>query len=62
MPKHVLTIALLAVLAIINFLAFHDLFEEHTARDYLTLLALALVVVQVSLDMPRGNKRRQATR
>ena len=53
MPKHALSIALLAVLAIVNFLAFHDLFEQHTVRDYLTLLAFILLLVQ-------GHRKRSA--
>jgi hypothetical protein len=61
MPKHVLSIALLAILAIINFLAFHDLFEEHSVRDYLTLLAFVLLLVQfgdaVVKDRPRLSGR-----
>jgi hypothetical protein len=57
MPRHVLSIALLAILAIINVLAFHDLFEEHTVRDYLTLLAFVLFLVQVDFAVVKGKQR-----
>ena len=39
----VLVITLLVILLIVTFLTFHDFFEPHTLRDWLTLVATVLV-------------------
>ena len=36
------------LLAVADFLAFHDLFEPHTVRDWLMLVASGLVVAGLS--------------
>ena len=36
---------MLLTLLIVNFLTFHDLFEQHTMRDWLTLFASILVAI-----------------
>lgn len=36
---------MLLTLLIVNFLTFHDLFEPHTTRDWLTLFASILVAI-----------------
>jgi protein-S-isoprenylcysteine O-methyltransferase Ste14 len=38
-------VAAVILLLLADFLAFHDLFESHTVRDWMMLLATALVVV-----------------
>ena len=38
-------VAAVALLLLADFLAFHDLFEPHTMRDWLVLAASALAVV-----------------
>jgi hypothetical protein len=43
---NVLMIAASILLLAVNWLAFHDLREAHTVRDWLTLLASILVVIK----------------
>jgi uncharacterized membrane protein (DUF2068 family) len=38
---------IVALLAVVDFLTFHDLFEPHTIRDWLTLVVSVIVVVYV---------------
>jgi protein-S-isoprenylcysteine O-methyltransferase Ste14 len=38
-------VAAVILLLLADFLAFHDLFESHTVRDWLMLLATGLIVV-----------------
>ena len=60
MPRLPLAIALILALLAVDWLAFHDLFEPHTVRDYITLAASLLVFVYVGLDIlqiHRGSAR-----
>lgn len=43
---NVLMLAASILLLMVNWLAFHDVHEAHTVRDWLMLLASILVVVQ----------------
>ena len=43
---NVLMLAATILLLLVNWLAFHDLREAHTLRDWLMLLASILVVIQ----------------
>jgi len=43
----VFTLAAGIILLAVDWLAFHDLMEPHTVRDWLTLLASALVFIQL---------------
>lgn len=45
--------AALVLLLLADFLAFHDLFEPHTVRDWLMLAASALVVVALATSARR---------
>jgi multisubunit Na+/H+ antiporter MnhB subunit len=55
MPKRVITVAMILLLLVVDWLTFHDLFESHTVRDYLTLAASSLVFLYVSLDVLRSD-------
>jgi hypothetical protein len=59
MPQRLLVIAMVLVLMFVDWLTFHDVFEPHTLRDYLTLAASILVFVYIGLDLHR---RRIGTR
>ena len=59
MPQRLLVIAMVLVLVFVDWLTFHDVFEPHTVRDYLTLAASVLVFVHIGLDIHR---RRIGTR
>jgi hypothetical protein len=59
MPQRLLVIAMVLVLMFVDWLTFHDVFEAHTVRDYLTLAASILVFVHIGLDLRR---RRMGTR
>jgi len=43
--KKILMWVIVVLLIFINFLTFHDAFEQHTFRDWLTLLTSVLVIV-----------------
>jgi len=47
--------AALVLLLFADFLAFHDLFEPHTVRDWLVLAASALAVVGLAGPMTRSH-------
>ena len=49
MPKLLIAPSIVLALAFVDWLAFHDLFEPHTFRDYLTLAASLLVVAYLML-------------
>lgn len=51
MPQRLLVIALVLVLIVVDWLTFHDVFEPHTVRDYLTLAASLLVFAYIGLDL-----------
>jgi hypothetical protein len=51
MPRYLIVAILIPMLFVINWLAFHDLSEPHTVRDYLTLAASLLVFAYLGLDM-----------
>jgi hypothetical protein len=57
MVRQGLTLGAAAVLLIaVDWLAFHDIREPHTFRDYLTLVASILVIVRVVWELlDRGN-------
>ena len=55
MPKRVITVAMILLLLVVDWLTFHDLFESHTVRDYLTLAESSLVFLYVSLDVLRSD-------
>ncbi len=51
MPQRLLVIAMVLVLIVVDWLTFHDVFEPHTVRDYLTLAASLLVFAYIGLDL-----------
>jgi hypothetical protein len=53
MPKRLITVAMILLLLAVDWLTFHDLFEPHTVRDYLTLAASLLVFLYIGLDVLR---------
>jgi hypothetical protein len=56
MPKRLITVVTILLLLAVDWLTFHDLFEPHTVRDYLTLAASLLVFLYIGLDvLRRGN-------
>jgi hypothetical protein len=56
MPKRLVTVVAILLLLAVDWLTFHDLFEPHTVRDYLTLAASLLVFLYMILDvLPKGN-------
>jgi len=58
MSKTLLLGAAVVLLMIVDWFAFHDFFEPHTFRDYLTLFASALVFLQFGMDLlPRLHTR-----
>ena len=48
------------LLVAVNWLAFHDYLEAHTMRDWLTLLASVLVLIQFARMFWQQNVRRHA--
>lgn len=48
--KKVLMITLVFVMLIVDFLAFHDIFEPHTVRDWLTLTMSVLIMLYLISD------------
>ena len=53
MPKCLITVVTILLLLAVDWLTFHDLFEPHTVRDYLTLAASLLVFLYIGLDVLR---------
>jgi len=53
MPQRLLVIAMVLALVVVDWLTFHDIFEPHTVRDYLTLAASILVFAHIALDFHR---------
>ena len=53
MPKRLITVVTILLLLAVDWLTFHDLFEPHTVRDYLTLAASLLVFLYIGLDVLR---------
>ncbi len=45
------------LLLVVDWLSFHDVFEPHAVRDYLTLFASLLVFLHVGLDAWRKGGR-----
>ena len=60
MPKRLITVVTILLLLAVDWLTFHDLFEPHTVRDYLTLAASLLVFLYIGLDVLRGDNPRAA--
>jgi len=63
MPKRLITVVTILLLLVVDWLTFHDLFEPHTVRDYLTLVASLLVFLYVGVDVlhsgdPTANRSR----
>lgn len=56
MPRLLIASALILSLVAVNWLTFHDLFEPHTVRDYVTLAASLLAFVYVGLDILRSHR------
>jgi hypothetical protein len=56
MPRYLIAGLLVATLLAVDWLAFHDLFEPHTVRDYLTLAASLLAFAYLASDLLRGDK------
>ena len=50
-------VAASALLLIVNWLAFHDVREAHTVRDWLMLLATILAIVQFARLFGNGTRR-----
>jgi len=61
MPQRLLVIAMVLALVVVDWLTFHDVFEPHTGRDYLTLAASMLVFAHVAMDMHRRRIENGAT-
>src|ERR1700686_3828356 len=53
MPKRLITVVTILLLLAVDWLTFHDLFEPHTVRDYLTLAASLLVFLYIGLYVLR---------
>lgn len=53
MPQRLLATVIVLALVFIDWLAFHDISEPHTVRDYLTLIASILVFTYIALDLRR---------
>jgi hypothetical protein len=56
MPRYLIAGVLVAMLLAVDWLAFHDLFEPHTVRDYLTLAASLLAFVYLASDLLVGER------
>ena len=56
MPRIVFGAAVALVLLLVDWLTFHDLFEPHTGRDYLTFAASLLVFIYIGFDLFRANR------
>ena len=50
MKRSLVLILVVPLLLFVDWLSFHDFFEPHTVRDYLTLVASLLVFLRVGLD------------
>jgi hypothetical protein len=51
MPKPFISAVSILLLSAVDWLAFHDLSEPHTVRDYMTLAASLLVLLNVISDV-----------
>jgi hypothetical protein len=58
-PSTLLMIAASILLLVVNWLAFHDIHEAHTVRDWLTLVASVLVLVQFANEYWKQNLARR---
>jgi len=56
---NLLMIAVSFLLLVVNWLAFHDLHESHSLRDWLMLVASALVFLQFAREFWNRNFRRR---
>lgn len=56
---NLLIIAASFLLLVVNWLAFHDIREAHTMRDWLMLVASALVLIQFVREFWNRNFRHQ---
>ena len=54
---NLLIVAASLLLLVVNWLAFHDFREQHTVRDWLMLVASALVFVQFAREFWNRNFR-----
>ena len=45
------------LLVFVNWLAFHDLFEAHTVRDWLLLAGTLLVLLEFARQLLRSHRR-----
>ncbi len=54
MRRYIIPVTAIVVLLVVDWLAFHDLFEPHTVRDYLTLAGSLLVFGHFAVDFLRG--------
>ena len=52
---NLLMIAASLLLVVVNWLAFHDIWEAHTVRDWLMLVASILVLLQFARTFWRRN-------
>ena len=59
MPKHITLAAASLILLAVDWLTFHDLFEPHTVRDYLTLAASLLVFACLAVSVLPSHKVRK---
>ena len=59
MLKYLVPASAIVVLLVVDWLAFHDLFEPHTARDYLTLVGSLLAFASLALSFFRAKARPQ---
>ena len=56
---NVMMVAASGLLLIVNWLAFHDVREAHTVREWLMLLATILVIVQFARSLWNGRTRHE---
>jgi di/tricarboxylate transporter len=61
MLRQLILVLAIIVLLVVNWLTFHDIFEPHTARDYLMAVGSLLVVASFGLDLLRGKGRMSRT-
>lgn len=54
-PDRLLMIGASFLLLAVNWLAFHDLFEPHTVRDWMMLVASILVLIQFAREFWKQN-------
>ena len=55
---NLLMLAAVLLLLVVDWLAFHDIHEVHTARDWLMLIASALVFIKFGLDLWKQQTRK----